>query len=112
LANKVDVKTVQTRLGHASPAITLAWYAHAIPGNDHEAAQMLGSLFAGDKVETQTQKAAGEGPQTTTASAAESGKEPPAQAGKPQALAGEHPAQTADVEESPQTEAAEEAGAA
>ena len=42
LGNKIDVKTVQTRLGHANPSITLSWYAHAIPENDHEAAQMLG----------------------------------------------------------------------
>ena len=48
LANGVDVKTVQTRLGHASASITLDWYAHAIPQNDHAAADMLGSLLAGD----------------------------------------------------------------
>ena len=41
----VDVKTVQTRLGHANASITLGWYAHAIPENDHEAAQMLGNLL-------------------------------------------------------------------
>lgn len=45
LANGVDVKTVQTRLGHANPSITLGWYAHAIPENDHDAAQMLGNMF-------------------------------------------------------------------
>lgn len=47
LANGVDVKTVQTRLGHASASITLDWYAHAIPQNDHAAADMLGNLLAG-----------------------------------------------------------------
>lgn len=36
LANGVDVKTVQTRLGHANASITLGWYAHAIPEKDHE----------------------------------------------------------------------------
>lgn len=46
LANGVDVKTVQTRMGHANSSITLDWYAHAIPENDHAAAQMLGNLFA------------------------------------------------------------------
>jgi len=46
LANGVDVKTVQTRLGHANPSITLGWYAHAIPENDHDAADMFGSLFS------------------------------------------------------------------
>jgi len=56
LANGVDVKTVQTRLGHANPSITLGWYAHAIPENDHEAANMLGNLFnkqAENKVQNQ-----------------------------------------------------------
>lgn len=47
LANGVDVKTVQTRLGHANASITLGWYAHAIPERDHEAADLLGSLLAG-----------------------------------------------------------------
>lgn len=42
----MDVKTVQTRLGHANASITLGWYAHAIPEKDHEAADLLGSLLA------------------------------------------------------------------
>lgn len=45
LANKVDIKTVQTRLGHANPSITLSWYAHAIPENDHQATEMLGGIL-------------------------------------------------------------------
>lgn len=45
LANGVDVKTVQTRLGHANASITLGWYAHAIPEKDHEAADLLGNLL-------------------------------------------------------------------
>ena len=45
LANGVDVKTVQTRMGHANAAITLNWYAHAIPENDEKAAQLVGKLF-------------------------------------------------------------------
>ena len=44
-ANGVDIKTVQTRLGHANPSITLSWYAHAIPENDHEATQLLGNIL-------------------------------------------------------------------
>lgn len=48
LANGVDVKTVQTRMGHASPTITLGWYAHAIPAKDQEAAQLLEDLFSGE----------------------------------------------------------------
>ncbi len=49
LANGVDVKTVQTRLGHASASITLGWYAHAIPEKDHEAADLLGAILSGTK---------------------------------------------------------------
>ena len=45
LANGVNIKTVQVRLGHANPSITLSWYAHAIPENDHEAAQLLGNIL-------------------------------------------------------------------
>lgn len=45
LANGVDVKTVQTRLGHADASLTLDWYAHAIPENDEKAAQLVGELF-------------------------------------------------------------------
>ncbi len=45
LANGVDVKTVQTRLGHSNAALTLNWYAHAIPENDEKAAQLVGELF-------------------------------------------------------------------
>ena len=51
LANGVDVKTVQTRLGHASASITLDWYAHAIPQNDHAATAMLGNLLNGKQEE-------------------------------------------------------------
>ena len=49
LANGVDVKTVQTRLGHTSASITLGWYAHAIPEKDHEAADLLGAILSGTK---------------------------------------------------------------
>lgn len=45
LANGVDVKTVQTRLGHSNASLTLNWYAHAIPENDEKAAQIVGELF-------------------------------------------------------------------
>ena len=55
LANGVDVKTVQTRLGHANASITLGWYAHAIPENDHEAAQMLGNLLNKKAPKTQVE---------------------------------------------------------
>lgn len=45
LANGVDVKTVQTRLGHANASVTLNIYAHADPRNDRAAADMLGKLL-------------------------------------------------------------------
>lgn len=45
LANGVDVKTVQTRLGHANPSITLGTYAHAVPENDEAAADLFGSII-------------------------------------------------------------------
>ena len=44
LAHGVDVKTVQTRMGHANASITLDWYAHAVPGKDAEAAALIGNL--------------------------------------------------------------------
>lgn len=47
LANGADVKTVQTRLGHASASITLNFYAHAVPGNDEKAADLMGEIMAG-----------------------------------------------------------------
>ncbi|MCH7745954.1 MAG: tyrosine-type recombinase/integrase, partial [Chloroflexi bacterium] len=34
----VHIKTVQNRLGHSSPALTMAVYAHVSPGLDKEAA--------------------------------------------------------------------------
>lgn len=46
LANGVDMKTVQTRLGHSTASLTLNMYAHAIPENDEKAAVLVGELFA------------------------------------------------------------------
>lgn len=51
LANGVDVKTVQNRLGHADASLTLNWYAHALPENDKKAADLVGNLFASKPVE-------------------------------------------------------------
>ena len=45
LQNGVDVKTVQARLGHADASITLNWYAHAMPGNDRQAADLLAAIM-------------------------------------------------------------------
>ena len=46
-----DIKTVQHRLGHASAALTMNLYAHALPENDIRAAEMIGSLFSDDSEE-------------------------------------------------------------
>ncbi len=46
LANRVDVKTVQTRLGHANASLTLNQYAHAIPEKDRECADVMGFLLS------------------------------------------------------------------
>lgn len=48
LGNGVDVKTVQTRLGHANPSVTISVYCHAIPENDRKAGDLIGSLFSGE----------------------------------------------------------------
>ena len=40
-----DLKTVQDRMGYANGAITLNWYAHAVPENDAKAAQLVGDPF-------------------------------------------------------------------
>jgi integrase len=41
IANGVDVKTAQMRLGHSSAEVTLSIYAHAIPLADSAAAASL-----------------------------------------------------------------------
>ena len=40
-----NVKTVQTRLGHSTPAITMALYVHPTEEADRSAADFLGSLL-------------------------------------------------------------------
>ena len=46
IANGVDIKTVQGRLGHASASLTMNQYAHALPENDRKAAELIGTLFS------------------------------------------------------------------
>lgn len=41
----MDVKTAQTRLGHADPRTTLSIYARAVPKADVAAAAALGRAF-------------------------------------------------------------------
>ena len=45
LGSNVDVKTVQSRLGHADASITLNTYAHALPENDRAAADTFGKVL-------------------------------------------------------------------
>ncbi len=45
VANGVDIKTAQKRLGHPDATITLGIYAHAILEKDREAAEMLGRIL-------------------------------------------------------------------
>lgn len=46
LAEGMDVKTVQTRMGHSSAAMTLDVYAHAIPEKDKECAAIMGGILS------------------------------------------------------------------
>ena len=45
IAEGVDVKTAQTRLGHSSPQVTLGIYARATAEGDREAANKVGARF-------------------------------------------------------------------
>ena len=47
VAEGVNVKTAQTRLGHADPRTTLSVYAQAVPKADRAAADALGRAFFG-----------------------------------------------------------------
>ena len=51
LGNGADIKTVQTRLGHANASVTLNIYAHALPQNDEQAAAIMGNMIAAAAVE-------------------------------------------------------------
>lgn len=35
----------RTNCGHADASITLNWYAHAMPGNDEQAANLLAAVM-------------------------------------------------------------------
>jgi hypothetical protein len=47
LANGVDIRTAQGRLGHADPRLTLAIYAQAVEDADRRAAETIGAVFLG-----------------------------------------------------------------
>lgn len=46
--------TVAEYLGHASPAVTMAVYAHAVPGAGKSAAQRLGAILRGARPAPET----------------------------------------------------------
>jgi integrase len=41
LRQRIPLKTVQQRLGHANASVTLNTYAHMLPGDDEEAAELI-----------------------------------------------------------------------
>ena len=45
IGNGIDPKSVQGRLGHEVSSMTMDVYAHAIGGNDREAADLMGRLL-------------------------------------------------------------------
>ena len=45
IANKMDLKTIQVRMGHADIKVTINTYGHLIPQNDRDAADFMGSIF-------------------------------------------------------------------
>ena len=47
VAEGVDLKTAQARLGHSNPRLTLGLYAQATEAADRSAADRLGSWFLG-----------------------------------------------------------------
>jgi integrase len=46
ISQGVDIKTVQNRLGHTLASTTLDLYAGVIPGNDRQAASIMGALLS------------------------------------------------------------------
>jgi integrase len=45
LLGGVPVHVVSQRLGHASPMVTLTVYAHVMPGNQRDAAELFARLI-------------------------------------------------------------------
>ena len=48
LSRGIPVRLVSERLGHASAGFTLSVYAHVLPGAQHEAAEDLARILAGE----------------------------------------------------------------
>lgn len=47
VANGVDIKTVQGRLGHSDSSVTMDIYTHTVKENDREAADVIGKVLTG-----------------------------------------------------------------
>ena len=45
LSKNTDIETVARRLGHSKASVTLDIYGHALPENDRQAADILGTMF-------------------------------------------------------------------
>ncbi len=45
LAGVIDTKTIQSRLGHSTPVLTLQWYVHPTEKRDQEAGEHLATLI-------------------------------------------------------------------
>ena len=48
IGNGMDFRTVSERAGHSRTSTTMDIYAHAIPANDHAAAELIGDLLKKD----------------------------------------------------------------
>ena len=47
IGSNVDIKTVQTRLGHSTASLTLDVYSHAVRANDRSASDVISGLLSG-----------------------------------------------------------------
>jgi hypothetical protein len=57
VAEGVDIKTAQERLGHSDPRLTLAIYAQATTEADREAANRLGDRFMSPAARVRAERA-------------------------------------------------------
>lgn len=47
IANGADLITVRDRIGHSRSTTTLDFYGHCLPARDHDAADLIGSIYDG-----------------------------------------------------------------
>jgi len=53
----IPAHAVSRRLGHANPSITLKTYAHALPEDDRDAADIMGAVLGGNTAEAHNSRA-------------------------------------------------------